>query len=523
LGLMDRLRGTSLPIGQRRFRALLVVCSLALLWWAAWLLDPRNLGGGALMAVVVAGQLIDAAAVVGFWYVVWPRRRPDTPYAPVEGRAAVLVLAGDRPLAEVEATLQAVVAMRRRHRVLLVDPLRRPDLRWAAQWHRVWRLTDLENLDYVAGSRFLAVFEAGQLPNPDFLERLLPCFDDRRLALVQAWYWPRRDLAVGDAILRGADTLGEVPCLGSNYVARRRLLHSVGGFGAEAISPAGALRLGAALRAEGWRIRYAGERFAEGVVRPRFTAGLAAALRPARAWGPAPRPRARLLMAWAALQEVSVLGLVVSAVALGVLVAIRLPPLAWGLSLTIHLAPYLLLRAAAREVATGRAQWAIRRLIGPLSRVAPPRGRPRRDASQPRRVPAVPPRVPTLEAISAHPGPAPEPADDALTGSPADVAPPRVLTRQALTDPSAPPHAGRKQDEEGKPFDGSRPAPRPASRRAWVTRRRLAVVAAAWLLTVGGLGGAAFAVIRANPPTGPIPLQRTTVPPYSYYSPTRTP
>src|SRR5207302_11436320 len=116
----------------------------------------------------------------------------------------------------------AALAMNRCHRVFLADPIERPELNWLAGWYGVKRLrAGMEELDEMTGARFLAVFEAGQLPRPDFLERLLPYFADRGLALVQAWYGPSRRSSVPEAVLRGANSLDQAWCLGTNYVVRR--------------------------------------------------------------------------------------------------------------------------------------------------------------------------------------------------------------------------------------------------------------------------------------------------------------
>src|SRR5438445_12444932 len=208
---------TRLSPDQRWLRGLLVLSCLALAWWAVWLFDARNLPSQALFAVVVAAQVLDLLAVAGFWYTVWPRRSPGILLAPVQGRASVLVIAHGQPVEMVEQTLQAALAMRRRHRVFLADPYERPELRWLPSWYGVRRLTaGMEELAELAGARFLTVFEAGQIPKQDFLETLLPYFADRKLALVQASYSRsgRRRSHMRDAVFRGADALGEAPCLG---------------------------------------------------------------------------------------------------------------------------------------------------------------------------------------------------------------------------------------------------------------------------------------------------------------------
>src|ERR1700730_689680 len=104
LSLIDRFEDPTpgLSTTERWRRALLVACLLALAWWAAWLFDPRNLDGPLFFALVAAVQLLDVFSVLGFWHAVWPRVRPHPLWAPVRGRAAVVVLAQDQPLKVIE-------------------------------------------------------------------------------------------------------------------------------------------------------------------------------------------------------------------------------------------------------------------------------------------------------------------------------------------------------------------------------------------------------------------------------------
>src|SRR2546423_117520 len=228
-GPLPRLRAA-----QWGLRALLLLSFGALLWWAAWVFDPSHLAVPSFFAVVVAAQVLDFFAVLGFWHAIWPRRRPQPTFAAVRGRGSILILTRDQPIQVVEQTLQAAVAVRHRHRVFLADPFERPELGWLAGWYGVRRLSpEMEELDGIAAARFLAIIEAGQVPRPEFLERLLPYFADRSLALVQAWCSRTGGsrARVRDAVLRGGQALGQPTCLGTNYVLRRSALHSVGGFG----------------------------------------------------------------------------------------------------------------------------------------------------------------------------------------------------------------------------------------------------------------------------------------------------
>src|ERR1700730_5135656 len=117
-----------------RLRGLLILGCLALVWWAVWLFDPRNQPGTIFFAIVAGTQLVDLLAVLGFWHAIWPRMRPEAPFAPLPGRASIVVVPHGQPAEMVEQTLEAALSVRGRHRVFLADPYQRPDLRWLAGW-----------------------------------------------------------------------------------------------------------------------------------------------------------------------------------------------------------------------------------------------------------------------------------------------------------------------------------------------------------------------------------------------------
>src|SRR5207253_5176425 len=120
----------------------------------------------------------------------------------------------------------------------------------------------------------------------------------------------------------------------------------------------GALRLGAALRADRWRTRYVSDPLTATASRPGLASRLAYAWHGALAQlavglRPSLRPRgaplgARGFAAWAWLRYPALLGLPVSLVAIAAYATREPLPLRWYLNLAAHLALYLALRVTVR-------------------------------------------------------------------------------------------------------------------------------------------------------------------------------
>jgi hypothetical protein len=494
LGLIDRSTDPSsrLAASQRWLRGLLLLCLLALAWWAIWVFDPRNLAAPLVFVITAAAQALDLFVVLGFWHAVWPRGQPKPPLAAVRGRGSLLVLSRDQPIQVVEQTLQAAVAVRRRHRVFLADPSGRPELRWLAGWYGVKRLgPGMEELGETAGARFLGVIEAGQAPRPDFLERLLPYFTDRNLALVQACFSRGARLSgVRDAVLRGAQALDRVECLGSNYLLRRSALHSIVGGSVDGTSPAGTLRLAAALRAGGWRTRYLSEVVTDSLAPSgrasqladgwrRAAARLAVALRPGsrRRGGSA---SARFHAVWATMRYPALVGLPGSVAAVTAYAFLQPLPSGWLLKLAVHLVPFLTLRVATRLVVASR---------GPAAHLGLPR--PEEEGWTRSRLEAEPEAAPPAPA---EPGAGLEPAAMASVESALEPGPEAQELFELVPELKPELHLGWKV--LSSPGPEPTPVSRPSPRRRRAARPRLSLAAV-------GISGWLRAAVRGAVGLGP--------------------
>jgi hypothetical protein len=469
LSLIERFEDPTptLSASQRWRRALLVACLLALAWWAAWLFDPRNLDSPAFFGSLAAVQLLDVFGALGFWNAVWPRVRPQPLRAPVRGRAAVVVLARDQPLTVIERTVAAALSMHVPSRVILVGRAGRDDLPDLAERLGVgWLADGMEEVAKGAGAEFLAVVEAGQDPHPDFLEEVLPYFANRHLAMVQTRFerTPGVRARVRDAVLRGEEALRQATCLGSNYVLRRSALESVGGFEPGSTSPIAAFRLSEALRADRWQTRYVSRQLAGGQRDSSRAHRLSEASR---------RAAAELALVfrpgWSGLHGPA-----------GVrfhLAWLRLRPLtAFGLPVSVGLmAAFFVLRPPDPA-------WGLNLAL----HLAPYLGL----------------RM-AVWLMVAHPS---------------------LDLERAPAVERAPRRAPAPWPREAEPVEKWEPRTRARLRsEPWVLRPELVLAVAAWAATACAIGTAAADVIQHNPPAGSRPLAKASAPPYSYFSPVRTP
>ncbi|WP_082763502.1 glycosyltransferase [Frondihabitans sp. PAMC 28766] len=261
---------------------LVLVCTLGILLYGSFLLNPANRGDLIpYIMVIVAEAIVVIQALLSMWTILSGGSDPrefdffqaqDLLYDEVEiGRLGVrdqphlwpIVIDGHRQLVDVfitvygeeiskiEATLVAALALQGEHRTWILDDgasdeVRDLTARYNARYVR--RLTNhgakAGNVNHalsLAKGDFYAIFDADFVPKPLFLHETVPFFIDEKVAFVQT---PQAYGNLVSLVSRGAGYMQAVfykfiqPgrnrfnaafCVGTNVIFRRAAIDDIGG------------------------------------------------------------------------------------------------------------------------------------------------------------------------------------------------------------------------------------------------------------------------------------------------------
>jgi cellulose synthase (UDP-forming) len=278
------------PHGARRRAIALLLCAVVplALFYFAWLLRPERVGQPVLYGLLVGAEVFNAVQAFGFWWTcaagrrarrrVWDGARPAVD---------VLVPVYDEPVSVVEPTVRAATAMTgARVRVHVLDDGASEEMAALAARHGAGYLRRRERAGAKAGNinhalahtqaPLVMVLDCDHVPEPHFLEAVLPCFRDPDVAFAQApqYYanWDRGEIPAAawgqqalffGPIARGKDGHGAMFCCGTNVVFRRAALADAGGFPQESVTED--FELSIRLHERGWRSRYVPEVLAHGL------------------------------------------------------------------------------------------------------------------------------------------------------------------------------------------------------------------------------------------------------------------
>ena len=240
-----------------------------------------------------------------FLFMVW--RVPEADEAPPAANASVdvFITTYNEDISILRATTLGCLAMEYPHETYLLDDGQRPEVERLAEELGCRYLTRPANTHAKAGNinnalgltdgQFIAVFDADQVPHPDFLVRTLGIFHDERVALVQtpqefynldsvqhvpdprtgaAWHEQTLFYSV---IQPGKDRMNAAFWCGSNAVLRRAALLSIGGVATGTITED--IHTSMRLHQAGWRSRYLNRTLATGIAPGDYGAFLTQRLR----------------------------------------------------------------------------------------------------------------------------------------------------------------------------------------------------------------------------------------------------
>jgi cellulose synthase (UDP-forming) len=251
---------------------LVVLATIGCLLYAAFLLNPANVGDPLpYTIVVVCESFLILQILLSLWTALSsthnPRgfayhaaraslftgdpENPDVQVHDVRVGIDVLIPTYGESLVVLERTVRACVALRGAHRTWVLDDMRRPEVaELAARLGAGYRTREgnegakagninaaLQQLD----GGYFAIFDADFVPEPNFLEETMPFFADDRVAFVQTpQVYGNIDgfIARASAYMQtvfyalaqpGKNRFNSAFCVGTNVVFRRAAVDSIGG------------------------------------------------------------------------------------------------------------------------------------------------------------------------------------------------------------------------------------------------------------------------------------------------------
>ncbi|MGH9333172.1 MAG: glycosyltransferase [Vicinamibacteria bacterium] len=278
---------TPIAVPRRPLLNVSIVLAFAasLMYFSWWFQDGRLAHPWLLLGLGVAATYFTLQAY-GAWFVYYRMVLPYPSPAPKGLLVDVFVPVFDEPDEVVEAALRAVAAIRYPHQTYLLDDSEDGRHRLQAQRFGAIHVRRPDRVDAKAGNvnaalkkskgDFVTIFDVDHVPDPDYLESILGCFDAPRVGFVQSAIgfrnqnenWVTRAMAEQSADAYGPASAGmhgcyAAPVWGSHCTFRRTALESIGGHCAGLAED---LHTSLVLHASGWRSAFLPVLAARGLV-----------------------------------------------------------------------------------------------------------------------------------------------------------------------------------------------------------------------------------------------------------------
>lgn len=256
------------------------------LFWRA----TETLNQSALIVSIIF-WLLEFQGTINFYLLVlstWNVKR-EKPLPPKSNlKVDVFVPTYNESIKILEATLIGCLNMRYPHKTYILDDGRREEVRQLAERLGCEYLTRENNEHAKAGNinkalgrtdgDFIAIFDADMVPQPDFLEKTLGYFRDRKTAVVQlpqefynmdsmqhnssnlVWH---EQQTLYRALQPGRNSIDAAFWCGSPSIVRRKALEDIGGVATESVTED--LLTTIKLNAKGWKVKFHDEPLAFGI------------------------------------------------------------------------------------------------------------------------------------------------------------------------------------------------------------------------------------------------------------------
>jgi len=271
----------------RMVRILICLGLVGMIIFLSWFINPQHIGNAYIFWFLTFALLFKLVKMLHEWYHYWSVGIPETPSIKTNHSVDILTTAcPGEPQEMIIRTLKAMVAVRYPHTNYLCDEGNDPVLKEICDELGVIHVTRLEKTDAKAGNinnalkqakgDICVVLDPDHVPIPEFLDRVLPYFEDSLVGFVQCVQgYSNQSESI---IARGAaeqtyhfygpmmmcmNTYGTVQAIGANCTFRRAALDSIGGHAAGLSED---MHTAMQLHAKGWKSVYIPEILTRGLV-----------------------------------------------------------------------------------------------------------------------------------------------------------------------------------------------------------------------------------------------------------------
>jgi cellulose synthase (UDP-forming) len=246
--------GTPVSIPRRPLlNASIFLAFLSSLFYFGWWFDEARLRDPGLVVLFVLAATYFSLQAYGAWFVYHRMFLPYPSPAPPGLTVDVFIPVFDEPDALVEKSLEAAIAIGYPHQTYLLDDSADgryrsiADRTGAIYFRRDSRVgAKAGNVNAAlkeSSGEFVAIFDVDHIPDPDYLDTVLGCFDAARVGFVQSAIgfrnendnWVTRAMTEQSADAYGPASAGmhgcyAAPVWGSHCTFRRTALENIGGY-----------------------------------------------------------------------------------------------------------------------------------------------------------------------------------------------------------------------------------------------------------------------------------------------------
>src|SRR6266516_6099765 len=295
--MRNLLRSLFFATPVARFVALVALCyTFYYLYWRTF--NSLNMDALWFSLPLLLVELYGAINFALFMFMTWDLKPVADSAAPRGRTVDIFIPTYNEDLSILRMTILGALNVHYPHETWVLDDGRRPALRELCETMGVHYLTRPANTHHKAGNinaalaqtngEFIAIFDADQVPLPDFLDHTLGYFVDEKVAFVQTpqefynldsvqhktnWQegqtWHEQSLFY-NVIQPGKNRWNAAFWCGSNSVMRRSALLSVGGIATETVTED--IHTSLRVHAAGWKSIYHDELLSMGLAPQDFLA-----------------------------------------------------------------------------------------------------------------------------------------------------------------------------------------------------------------------------------------------------------